>query len=68
MVDLLERYSNLCELQRELKGLYNELERQPRVKRRAPVAMHIHKIEMRLGMRRSSRSWPTIEKASPQPS
>ena len=48
-VDLLGRYSNLRELQRELKELCQELEKQPRAKRTPPVAVHIHKIEMRLG-------------------
>ena len=50
IVDLLGRYSNLRELQEELEALYQEMEKQPRVKRKTPVATHIHKIEMRLGM------------------
>ena len=50
MVDLLGRYSNLRELQEELKQLYKEMEKQPRVKRKPPGGVHIHKIEMRLGM------------------
>lgn len=49
-MDLLGRYSNLRELQQELEALYEEIEKQPRVKRKPPVATHIHKIEMRLGM------------------
>ena len=49
MVDLLGRYSNLRDLQQWLKELYKELEQQPQVTRKPPVAGHIHKIEMRLG-------------------
>ena len=52
MVDLLGRYSNLRDLQQWLKELYRELEKQPRVKRKPQAAMHIHKIEMRLGRER----------------
>lgn len=48
-MDLLGRYSNLRDLQQGLKELYQVMEQQPRVKRKAPVAVHIHKIEMRLG-------------------
>lgn len=49
VVDLLGRYSNLRELQKELKDLYQEMEKQPPVARKPLVATHIHKIEMRLG-------------------
>ena len=49
-MDLLGRYSNLRALQEELTELYKKMEKQPRVTREPQVAVHIHKIEMRLGM------------------
>ena len=67
-MDLPGRYSNLRELQKELKELADELEKRPLVRRKRRVVAHIHKLELRLGMETTQEIVAGYRDGSRQPS